>query len=88
MQNQSAKIVAHKSKLDFSWVIGGLAAVAFYLVLPSIPLDENFKYRYFNSHWIEHCTVALFYWPGDSRAKITQLALRTGSLVRKYSGWD
>lgn len=61
MQNQSAKIVAHKTKLDFSWVIGGLAAVAFYLVLPSIPLDENFKYRYFNSHWIEHCTVTLFF---------------------------
>ncbi len=42
------------------WGWGTAGAVAFYLALPSLPLDPTFRYRYFESHWIEYATMWLF----------------------------
>jgi biopolymer transport protein ExbB/TolQ len=59
-QTLLSETVPAEGRRDFSWILGCAAAFAFYMALPYIPIDDNFKYRYFNSHWIEHTTVTLF----------------------------
>lgn len=47
--------------LGSAWLWGTALTFGFYFALPHLPLDEQFRYRYFCSHWIEYATVGLFF---------------------------